>query len=79
MLAEHRGLGLGMRLKAGMAEWIIGDLPSLERIKTVTSTDNTHMLRVNDQFSFVTLRVEYVLAQDVAALVAVLGGGAART
>lgn len=75
VLGEHRGLGLGMRLKAAMAEWLISELPALKRIETMTSADNTHMLRVNDRFGFTTLRVEFVLAQDVAALEVMLGSG----
>lgn len=72
VLREHRGHGLGMCLKANMAEWLMADLPALERIETVTNHDNAHMLRVNDSFGFTTLRIELVLARDVAALSAVL-------
>jgi GNAT superfamily N-acetyltransferase len=73
VLAAHRGKGLGMCLKADMARWLMSGVPTLERIETMTNADNTHMLRINDQFGFSTLRVEYVLASGVDELAVACG------
>ncbi|ONI80674.1 hypothetical protein ALI22I_46310 [Saccharothrix sp. ALI-22-I] len=68
VLAAHRGHGLGLGLKGVMAHWLVADHPDLERMETVTSADNEHMIRVNHRFGLATVRTELVVAHDIETL-----------
>lgn len=66
--AEHRGHGLGRCIKAHMLRRLIADRPALEWISTTTGAENTHMIRVNDEVGFTTLRPMLAVQQDLAAV-----------
>ncbi|MEY9962485.1 GNAT superfamily N-acetyltransferase [Streptacidiphilus sp. MAP12-16] len=59
VLPEFRGLGLGRAMKASMMRWLTADLPQLEQVRTVTATENLHMIRVNTQLGYTT---DYTMA-----------------
>ncbi|GAB2725075.1 GNAT family N-acetyltransferase [Kitasatospora kifunensis] len=44
---EHRGLGLGLRLKAAQTLWMLDEFPATEWVQTFNNADNQHMLDVN--------------------------------
>jgi GNAT superfamily N-acetyltransferase len=56
VLAAHRGCGLGRYIKAGMVRWLRQQRPEITRLGTSTAADNVHMIRVNHQIGFTTLR-----------------------
>jgi mycothiol synthase len=56
VLAEHRGRGLGRFVKSAMVRWIIDERPQITRIGTSTAAGNVHMIRVNHQIGFKTMR-----------------------
>ncbi|MBB5957483.1 mycothiol synthase [Saccharothrix tamanrassetensis] len=68
VLAAHRGRRIGLWLKGEMARWLVADRPGLQRITTATESDNEHMIRVNREMGFHTVRSVLVLAQDISAL-----------
>lgn len=47
VMREHRGHGLGLRLKAANALAVMSELPDVSRIRTWNADDNRHMLAVN--------------------------------
>ena len=47
VLPEFRGLGLGRAMKASMMRWLTADPPKLEQVRTMTASENLHMIRVN--------------------------------
>ncbi|MEY9963318.1 GNAT superfamily N-acetyltransferase [Streptacidiphilus sp. MAP12-16] len=59
VLPEFRGLGLGLAMKASMMRWLTADLPQLEQVRTMTATENLHMIRVNSQLGYKT---DYTMA-----------------
>ncbi|WP_037607393.1 GNAT family N-acetyltransferase [Streptacidiphilus rugosus] len=77
VLPAFRGLGLGRAIKAGMARWLVADLPRLEQVHTMTAADNIHMIRVNAQLGYVTDHVIAGMEADLAALEARLAAGRA--
>jgi mycothiol synthase len=56
VLAEHRGRGLGRVVKAAMVRWLVDERPQMTRIATSTAAGNVHMIRVNHQVGFKTMR-----------------------
>jgi GNAT superfamily N-acetyltransferase len=44
---EHRGRGLGLRLKAAQTLWMLEEFPSAQWVQTFNNADNQHMLDVN--------------------------------
>jgi len=54
VLQQFRGLGLGRAMKASMMRWLTADLPQLQHVRTMTSTENLHMIRVNTQLGYRT-------------------------
>jgi mycothiol synthase len=68
VLGEHRGRGLGRCVKGQMAHWLLADHPNLERIRTNTSADNTHMIRVNHQLGYRTVRKLIAMRAELAEL-----------
>jgi GNAT superfamily N-acetyltransferase len=53
VLREHRGCGLGARLKAATALRLMDELPSVRSVRTWNADDNTHMLAVNRRLGYV--------------------------
>jgi len=52
VLSEHRGHGLGLRLKAANALALQREAPTVTRIRTWNADDNAHMLAVNTTLGF---------------------------
>ena len=73
VLAAHRGHGLGRCVKAHLTRWLVAERPAVARISTTTGEDNAHMLRVNSDIGYTTLRSVVAVRQDVAELTARLG------
>ncbi|QMU74623.1 GNAT family N-acetyltransferase [Streptacidiphilus sp. PB12-B1b] len=59
VLPEYRGLGLGRAMKAAMMRWLTADLPRMEQVRTMTASENLHMIRVNTQLGY---RIDSALA-----------------
>lgn len=53
VVREHRGYGLGLRLKAANTAAVMEHLPGLTAIRTWNADDNTHMLAVNQRLGYV--------------------------
>ncbi|AJT61985.2 hypothetical protein T261_0294 [Streptomyces lydicus] len=68
VLPEFRGLGLGRAIKASMMRWLTTDLPRLEQVHTMTTSDNLHMIRVNAQLGYATDHVVASVESEVGAL-----------
>lgn len=66
--SPHRGRGLGRHMKAHMIHWLLADRPDFDRILTTTNAENTHMIRVNHQLGFKTVRGMLVVNRDLAEL-----------
>lgn len=75
VLSAHRGHGLGRFVKAGMMRWLLADRPGLERVYTGTSADNSHMINVNHQLGYTTVRTMIVVNSAVSSLEAFLTSG----
>ena len=54
VLPEHRGHGLGLRLKAANALALQGAVTTVRRARTWNADDNAHMLAVNAALGYVT-------------------------
>jgi GNAT superfamily N-acetyltransferase len=52
VMPDHRGSGLGLRLKAGTLELIAREHPERSVIHTWTDQRNTAMYRTNERFGF---------------------------
>lgn len=52
VLREHRGHGLGLRLKAASTLAVMAELPRVRRIRTWNADDNHHMLAVNRELGY---------------------------
>lgn len=52
VVREHRGHGLGMRIKAAAGLWALEELPEARWVHTFNNHGNTHMLNVNDAFGY---------------------------
>jgi GNAT superfamily N-acetyltransferase len=53
VLREHRGHGLGLRLKAANALRIMDELPGVTSVRTWNSASNEHMLAVNRELGYI--------------------------
>ena len=53
VLKEHRGHGLGLRLKAANALRLMEELPAVTSVRTWNAASNTHMLAVNQRLGYV--------------------------
>ncbi len=62
---DHRGHGLGRRLKAAMIERIFRDRPESYRIRTHNAFSNAPMLAINDELGFVVTAEQTVWEADV--------------
>jgi len=71
VLAEHRGHGLGLAMKAAMLRWLLPDAPGIERVATSTAADNVHMMRINHALGMATKRVMIEFEIPIAALATV--------
>lgn len=52
VLTEHRGHGLGLRLKAANALRLMDELPGVTAVRTWNAASNEHMLAVNRQLGY---------------------------
>ena len=52
VVREHRGHGLGLRLKAASTLALMAELPDVTRIRTWNADDNVHMLAVNRELGY---------------------------
>ncbi|GAA2163745.1 ribosomal protein S18 acetylase RimI-like enzyme [Humibacillus xanthopallidus] len=52
VLREHRGHGLGLRLKAANALRLMDELPEVTSVRTWNAASNTHMLAVNRRLGY---------------------------
>ena len=53
VLTEHRGHGLGLRLKAANVLRVMDELPQVTSVRTWNAASNTHMLAVNRRLGYV--------------------------
>ncbi|HET8987907.1 MAG TPA: GNAT family N-acetyltransferase [Humibacillus sp.] len=53
VLREHRGHGLGLRLKAANALRLMDELPEVTSVRTWNAASNTHMLAVNRRLGYI--------------------------
>jgi len=74
VLAAHRGHGLGRCLKSHMLRRLVADRPAVAWISTTTGAENTHMIRVNQEVGYTTLRPMLAVQQDLAAVESRLTG-----
>jgi mycothiol synthase len=70
VFAAHRGHGLGRSVKGCMLRWLASERPLLERIQTTTGAENTHMISVNHELGFSTIKTVVVVHQNLAHLLA---------
>ncbi|MEO3788079.1 GNAT family N-acetyltransferase [Actinocorallia sp. B10E7] len=56
VVPEHRGLRLGLWVKAAMLRWLAEERPEIAEIETDNADDNEHMLAVNEALGFRPLR-----------------------
>lgn len=52
VLAEHRGHGLGLRIKAAAALWVLEENPRAHWVQTFNNHGNKHMLDVNTALGY---------------------------
>jgi GNAT superfamily N-acetyltransferase len=52
VLEEHRGHGLGLRIKAAASLWMLEEHPQAQWVHTFNNHENTHMLAVNDAMGY---------------------------
>ena len=65
---EHRGLGLGVFVKARMSAWLHAERPACQWIVTSTAASNEHMIRTNERIGFRTWLRTVVVNADIADL-----------
>lgn len=70
---EHRGNGLGLRLKAEMALHIRNNYPKVEKISTTTSNENKWMIDINEAMGYKVYKQVEKYRFDVAELANLLG------
>jgi mycothiol synthase len=69
VMAEFRGLGLGLAVKGAMLRWLIAERPAVATVYSSNADDNTHMIRVNHALGYVTSAVMADVELDAAELV----------
>lgn len=67
VVPEHRGHGLGLWVKAAMANRLRAEYPAVVEIETDNADDNVHMLAVNHRLGFRSYRRTCELQLDVPA------------
>lgn len=65
---QHRGLGLGVFVKARMSAWLHAERPACQWIATSTAASNEHMIRTNERIGFRTWLRTVVVNADIADL-----------
>jgi ribosomal protein S18 acetylase RimI-like enzyme len=68
VLPSHRGRRIGTWIKSHMIQWLRYERPAVRRIGTSTAASNTHMIRINHELGFETLRRMVDVEAEVAAL-----------
>lgn len=56
VVPEHRGRRLGIWVKAAMLEWLRAERPEVVEVETDNADDNRHMLAVNEELGFRSVR-----------------------
>ncbi|SEK93761.1 GNAT family N-acetyltransferase [Streptacidiphilus jiangxiensis] len=72
VVAEFRGLGLGLAMKSSMMRRLTAELPRLEQVHTETAPENVPMIRVNSRLGYQPEHTEVSVQADVGALEALL-------
>lgn len=70
---EHRGKGLGLRLKAVTALHIRSNFPNVETITTFTSNENKWMANINEAMGYMVTSKNEMYRFEVEKLIKVLG------
>jgi mycothiol synthase len=68
VVADYRGHGLGLFIKAEMMRWLLADSPELRLVTTNTAASNVYMRQVNHQLGYVTTDAISFLEADVETL-----------
>ncbi|GIJ61812.1 GNAT family N-acetyltransferase [Virgisporangium aurantiacum] len=66
--AAHRGRGIGRWVKSHMVRWLRDERPGVRRVGTSTAAANVHMIRVNHEVGYRTVRSMVDVEAEVAAL-----------
>lgn len=64
VLRQHRGHGLGLRLKVEMARWLREERPDVRSTQTWNDGTNHHMIRVNDRLGAHPVAANSVWVRD---------------
>jgi GNAT superfamily N-acetyltransferase len=75
VLADHRGHGLGVAMKAELLRRLLVERPEIVRINTTTDATNTHMIAVNHKLGYRTTLSMVNVEAGAEALAARLGAG----
>src|SRR5262249_46301650 len=57
VVRAHRGNGLGLWIKAAMAQRLLADHPEIREVRTGNAEENVHMRRINTELGFRPARV----------------------
>jgi mycothiol synthase len=68
VVADYRGHGLGLFIKAEMMRWLVADWPHLRLVTTNTAASNVYMRQVNHQLGYVTTDAISLVEADVETL-----------
>jgi mycothiol synthase len=68
VVADYRGHGLGLFIKAEMMRWLLADWPQLKLVTTNTAASNVYMRQVNQQLGYVTTDAISLVEADVETL-----------
>ena len=68
VLRQYRGHGLGVAMKASMLRWLTSELPSIKDVRTMTASDNAHMIGVNSSLGYSLHYTEVSMESGVDAL-----------
>lgn len=68
IVADYRGHGLGLAIKAANLRWILAEHPAVKEIFTQTAHDNEHMIRINLALGYQTTDSVVELEMETAEL-----------
>lgn len=69
---EHRGHGLGRRLKAALALRLLDERPEVTRVETWNARSNSHMVAINQDMGFDAIGWTSTWQADTAAVLAAM-------